>query len=99
MKLINKKHDLINIQILDKAEITIPSLGFVKLHDVETQLSAWIDTNEKSFRNNFQNNFQNKNDRIKKFCKNNKIDFITIETSQGYLHPLEQFFNSRINRH
>ncbi len=29
MKLINKKHDLINIQILDKAEIAIPKLGMV----------------------------------------------------------------------
>ena len=99
MKLINKKHDLINIQILDKAEITIPKLGLVKLHDVETQLSIWIDTNDKSLQNISPNNIRNKNDIIKKFCKNNKIDFISIDTSKGYLNPLEQFFNSRIHRY
>ena len=99
MKLINKKHDLINIQILDKAEITIPKLGLVKLHDVETQSSIWIDTNHKSLQNIPPNNIRNKNDIIKKFCKNNNIDFISIDTSEGYLNPLEQFFNSRIHRY
>ena len=99
MKLINKKHDLINIQILDKAEITIPKLGLVKLHDVETQSSIWIDTNDKSLQNISPNNIRNQNDIIKKFCKNNKIDFISIDTSKGYLNPLEQFFNSRIHRY
>ena len=99
MKLINKKHDLINIQILDKAEITIPKLGLVKLHDAETQSSIWIDTNDKSLKNISQNNIRNKNDIIKKFCKNNKIDFISIDTSEEYLKPLEQFFNSRIHRY
>ena len=99
MKLINKKHDLINIQILDKAEIIIPKLGLVKLHDVETQSSIWIDTNDKSLQNISPNNIRNKNDIIKKFCKNNKIDFISIDTADGYLNPLEQFFNSRIHRY
>ena len=99
MKLINKKHDLINIQILDKAEITIPKLGLVKLHDVETQSSIWIDTNDKSLQNISPNIIRNKNDIIKKFCKNNKIDFISIDTAEGYLNPLEQFFNSRIHRY
>ena len=99
MKLINKKHDLINIQILDKAEITIPKLGLVKFHDVETQSSIWIDTNDKSLQNISPNNIRNKNDIIKKFCKNNKIDFISIDTAKGYLNPLEQFFNSRTHRY
>jgi len=99
MKLINKKHDLINIQILDKAEITIPKLGLVKLHGVETQSSIWIDTNDKSLQNISPNNIRNKNDIIKKFCKKNKIDFISIDTAKGYLIPLEQFFNSRIHRY
>ena len=47
MKLINKKHDLINIQILDKAEYNIPDAGLVKIHDVENQSTTWIQTNIK----------------------------------------------------
>ena len=99
MKLINKKHDLINIQILDKAEIAIPKLGMVKFHDAETQKSAWIDTNNKQVQNISTKYIQNKNKVIKEFCKKNKIDFISIDTAEGYLNPLEQFFSSRMHRH
>jgi len=99
MKLINKKHDLINIQILDKAEIAIPKLGMVKFHDAETQKSAWIDTNNKQIQNISIKYIQNKNKVIKEFCKKNKIDFISIDTAEGYLNPLEQFFSTRMHRH
>ncbi len=99
MKLINKKHDLINIQILDKAEIAIPKLGMVKFHDAETQNSAWIDTNNKQVQNISTKYIQNKNKVIKEFCKKNKIDFISIDTAEGYLNPLEQFFSTRMHRH
>ena len=99
MKLINKKHDLINIQILDKAEIAIPKLGMVKFHDAETQKSAWIDTNNKQVQNITTKYIQNKNKIIKEFCKKNKIDFISIDTAEGYLNPLEQFFSTRMHRH
>ena len=99
MKLINKKHDLINIQILDKAEIAIPKLGMVKFHDAETQKSAWIDTHNKQVQNISTKYIQNKNKVIKEFCKKNKIDFISIDTAEGYLNPLEQFFSTRMQRH
>ena len=99
MKLINKKHDLINIQILDKAEIAIPKLGMVKFHDAETQKSAWIDTDNKQVQNISTKYIQNKNKVIKEFCKKNKIDFISIDTAKGYLNPLEQFFSTRMHRH
>ena len=99
MKLINKKHDLINIQILDKAEIAIPKLGMVKFHDAETQKSAWIDTNNKQVQNISKKYIQNKNKVIKEFCKKNKIDFISIDTAEGYLNPLVQFFSTRMHRH
>ena len=37
MKLIHKKHDLINIQVLDKTENIFPELGMIKLHDIENK--------------------------------------------------------------
>ncbi len=69
MRLINKKHDLINIQILDKAEISIPSMGLIKLHDVEKQSTAWIDTDNITLQTNVTNQVKQKNIRLKAFCK------------------------------
>ena len=99
MKLINKKHDLINIQILDKAEFNIPEVGMIKLHDVENQTAIWIDAHKSQIRTTTSNYIRNKNRILKSFCRKNKIDLISIDTSKGYLYPLEQFFNSRIKRY
>ena len=99
MKLIHKKHDLINIQILDKAEFIIPEIGMIKFHDVENQSSMWIDTHNNHIRTISLNHFRNKNRILKSLCKKNKIDLISIDTSKGYVYPLEQFFNARMKRH
>ena len=99
MKLIHKKHDLINIQILDKAEFIIPDIGMIKLHDVENQSSMWVDTHNNQMRTITYNHIRNKNSIFQSFCKKNKIDLISIDTSKGYVYPLEQFFNSRMKRH
>ena len=99
MKLIHKKHDLINIQILDKAEFIIPDIGMIKLHDVENQFSMWVDTHNNQIRTITFNHIGNKNGLLKSFCKKNKIDLISIDTSKGYVYPLEKFFSSRMQRY
>jgi len=99
MRLINKKHDLINIQILDKAEISIPDMGMIKLHDVEKQSTAWIDAHNVKLQTNATNQIKQHNIRLKAFCKKNRIDFITIDSNEGYIQPLEEFFNNRMNRY
>ena len=99
MKLINKKHDLINIQILDRAELIIPKIGMIKLHDVENQATAWIDTHNSKVQTISTQHINNKKNIFKLFCRKNKIDLIYIDTARGYVYPLEQFFNSRIKRH
>ena len=99
MKMIHKKHDLINIQILDKAEFILPKVGMIKLHDVENQSSIWIDTHNHEIRGITSDHIRNKHSILKSFCRKNMIDIISIDTSKGYIYPLEQFFNSRIKRY
>jgi len=99
MRLINKKHDLINIQILDKSEISMPNMGMIKLHDVENQSTTWIDTHHIKLPANVTSQIKQKNIRLKAFCKKNSIDFISIDTNNGYIQPLEEFFNNRMNRY
>ena len=99
MKLINKKHDLINIQILDKAEYSIPKVGFVKINDVESLSSSWIDTNNSYVQSAISNKIKRHNNIFHVFCKKHKIDLISINTAQGYFQPLEHFFNNRMQRH
>ena len=48
LKVVNRKHDLIGIQLYDPAEISLPDLGLSKIEDPETGSAFWIDTSSKS---------------------------------------------------
>ena len=52
MKRLNKKHDLINIQILDQSEFILPNMGLMKIHDAENKNASWIDTTNYNNRKN-----------------------------------------------
>ena len=98
MKFINKKHDLINIQILDQSELKLPNIGLIKLHDVENKNEAWVDTATLTNYEKISQLVLNKKKYIDTFCKKNNIDFISVDTKDGYIEPLVKFFNSRSRR-
>ena len=99
MKRINKKHDLINIQILDDSERIMPNIGLIKMHDAENQNTTWIDTSDNRNREKISALLLSKENHILTYCKRNNIDIITINTRVGYVDPLVHFFNSRFRRH
>jgi len=99
MKRINKKHDLINIQILDQSEVALLNLGLIKVHDAENHKALWVDFYSSRNRAIFSKHTSNNNNGIYSFCKRNKIDIIRVNTKIGYVDPLVHFFNSRLNKH
>ena len=98
MKRLNKKHDLINIQILDQSEFILPNMGLMKIHDAENKNASWIDTNKYNNGKNILENILSKSNKIEYYCKRNNIDLISVNTKNGYVEPLVKFFNSRLNR-
>ena len=98
MKIINKKHDLINIQILDDSEINIPNIGMVKFHDVEKNNFSWIDTSKNNYRESINANVTELLNKFNHFCKKNNIDTISLKSNNDYIKALENFFNNRIHR-
>ena len=45
------------------------------------------------------NTDNDKNNDISVFCNKNNIDLISINTSKGYLEPLIDFFNYRMQKY
>ena len=98
LKLLNQKHDLICMQILDPSEIIIPDLGLIKMHDVESGKTFWVDTSNKKYIKEMKDNFLAKDETQKQFFKKNRIDLVQINTKHSYIEPLVDFFNQRISR-
>ena len=98
MKCLNNKHDLVNIQILDQSESIFPEMGMIKIHDAENKKASWVDTSSHDNHNSISNLMLNKKNYIHKFCRYNNIDIIQINTKDGYIEPLVNFFNSRLRK-
>ncbi len=95
----NRKHDLICIRVLDNAELEIPNLGLVKIHDPELQSSHWIDTGSVKLRSMVKENLTKKMNDFNKFCQKHEVDLISVNTKDGYVDPLVSYMNKRIARY
>ena len=98
LRIVNRKHDLIGIQLYDPAEIELPNLGILKVRDPESNSSFWIDTSSKHEMNKLKK--QNELNQ-KSFLKKSKkigFDLITISTQEDFIKPLMSFFQMREKR-
>jgi uncharacterized protein (DUF58 family) len=98
LKVANRKHDLIGIQINDVAESDIPDLGLLKVHDPETNEQFWIDTSSKEERLLFKKEQEEKWIKFNKECGRIKFDLIQISTTGDYVEPLMNYFKRREKR-
>ena len=98
LKIASGKHDLIALQIVDKAEKQIPDLGLVHMMDNESKEYRWIDTSSAKFRNQYSILWNKHNDHTRNILKQSGIDHAFIETGKDYVKPLMRLFRQRETR-
>ena len=98
LKIANKKHDLITIQLLDPAELELPDMGLLKVEDPETGERFWIDTASQKSMKQLRKEIGIKQSNFRKEIKKSGIDLISISTDEDFVDPLMSFFKSRENR-
>jgi uncharacterized protein (DUF58 family) len=95
LKIANKKHDLVALRIIDKAETELPPVGLIKLKDNETGKNFWVDTSDKTFRKKFIANQLRFEDELRDLFNRGGVDATRIYTSEGYIKPLMNLFKNR----
>ena len=91
----NKKHDVIAIRILDKKDLSIPSVGFINLEDAETGGSLTFPSIWPKKRRAFAVNSWDLHQKTVDSCRRAGVDLIDIVNGEDYVRPLMQFFHSR----
>ncbi len=99
LKIVNRKHDLIGIQIYDPVEMDMPNLGLVKVHDPETDEEFWIDASSKKDRDEFVKSQKSIQEEFIKRCKKNRFDLIPVSTKEDYIEPIMNYFRRREKRY
>ena len=96
--LLNKKHDLILVNINDDIELEIPDIGVVNLRDVETNETILIDTSQKKWREAYTQTRKQAQEKMTNYFKKHKIDTLNLTTATDYSKLLSHFFNLRKKR-
>ncbi|RMF09839.1 MAG: DUF58 domain-containing protein, partial [Candidatus Neomarinimicrobiota bacterium] len=98
LKMVNRKHDLIGLRLLDPTEREIPDLGLVRFHDPETGEADWIDTSSEGVRDAFRRQAELRDREFLSRAKRNHFDVISVTTTEDYIDPLMTFFKTREKR-
>jgi uncharacterized protein (DUF58 family) len=98
LKIVNNRHDLIAVRILDKNELSWPGGVNVMLEDSENGNDVAFNGRSQRLRNSFQTAAAAMHDTIKRSCDRANVDMIDIRCGEDYVKPLVKFFNSRGRR-
>jgi uncharacterized protein (DUF58 family) len=95
MKIGNKKHDLIALQIYDHRETEIPSVGMIRVRNAETGKMMWVDTGDSLTRENFRSWHARHSRYLSDIFLKSGVDAVRIRTDQDYVKPLTSLFKKR----
>ena len=98
LKILNKKHDILGIRLIDPLEIDFPNIGLAKIEDQETQKAFWIDTSSANLRKKMKENIEIELKNFERKSKKNGLDIINIFTDKDFVEPLLKFFKMREKR-
>lgn len=98
LKIANKKHDLIAVQLFDRHEEVMPDLGIIPVEDEESGGLYWVDTGKKKIRDAFATAAAARNRELSELFKKSGVDFIKIGTHESYVKPLMTLFGKREGR-
>jgi len=95
LKICNKKHDLIALNIYDIRETELPPVGLLRVNDSETGKQIWVDTNNSKIRNQYANWWINEQARLTDTLLRSGIDWVSVRTDEDYVKPLINLFKKR----
>lgn len=95
LKISNKKHDVVALQVHDVMEQEMPNVGLVPFEDLETGKVYWVDTSSKNWRKQYSALKRRQLDQLQNMFKRAGVDFAQIATDKSYVQPLMGLFKRR----
>lgn len=91
----NRKHDMVAIQVYDRRETELPSVGLMKIKDAETEKEQWIDTSSVRVREAYKTWWEKRQTVMSDTFKKCRVDSISIRTEDDYVKALIALFDKR----
>lgn len=95
LRVLAHRHDLIGLRVYDKMDSQLPDLGMVRVQELESRESMWLDTSSKMVRHNYHQTFLKHSEECKNIFKKSGADLLHLRTDEDYVKILQQFFKRR----
>lgn len=98
LRLLAQKHDVIAIQVLDEAELSLPDAGILNIRDPETGETLYVNSSHGSIRKAFEAGVSKYQQALAKELKAMQVDHILIRNRDSQVKALRSFFEERKKR-
>ena len=98
LRIANRRHDVVTVQITDRYEMQLPALGRLTLEDAETGEILEINTSDPGSRDAFALRRQKQLNDLARQFRSSGIDSIQLRTDEPYGAALGNFFETRERR-
>jgi uncharacterized protein (DUF58 family) len=99
LKVANRRHDMVIIQIVDPRERELPNVGILEVRDAETGEVVRIDTSLSKVRNAYREHWERNQQNQKKLFQSHRMDHVLINAAEPYDLPLVRFFEERARKY
>jgi len=94
LTIVNKKHDVIAVRVLDKLELAMHGSGYLNLSDSETGQTSFFCAKGSNLKL-FEEKAKYLHEESKAICTRSKVDMIEITCGEDLVKPLLSFFRRR----
>ena len=98
LRIANRKHDVVAVQITDRYELELPALGRLTLEDAETGEIVELNTGHASSRDAFAVRQEKQRNDLARQFRSSGVDAIQLRTDEPYSAALGKFFENREKR-
>lgn len=95
MSVANKKHELAAIQVYDERDTTLPDVGLMRLEDLESGKSMWVDTSSRRVRSIYEREWYALRQKISMITSRCGVEYLSIRTDKDYVKILLEMFRRR----
>lgn len=79
----------------DKRDTQMPDVGLIRLTDLESGDSKWIDTSSKSVRTRYDKWWYERQNKMFETMMKSRVNFTSIATDEDYVKALMALFKNR----
>ncbi len=95
LRIANKRHDLIALNIYDFRETELPQAGLIRLKDAETGRTIWVDTGSRRTREMYADFRKRETEKFRDIMLRTGLDSASLRTDEDYVRPLMNLFKRR----